>query len=760
MLFWTKIFLMGIELPHEPCKVYTMMMFLSKPTLPLGILLMLLTCPVQALELSSRQSGKITEVVGQVLSQSHLRQKFLDNELSEIFFDNYIDALDLNHQIFLQADIDEFQERYRAQLDDFTLGVLNQKRVPNAAPAFEIFERFKERLVERRTMIEELLEAEYVFNVPDQIQVKRSEEPWPTTAEEAKDLWRLRIKYDLLQGKIGDEELTKVKERIAKRYDRLVRDYQSLEPDEILQIYLTSLASAYDPHSDYMSPTTAEDFYIKNVNNELTGIGALLRSNEGYCQIVSLVPGGPADKSKQIKPGDKIIGVAQGEQETVDVVEMKLNKVVQMIRGELNTEVRLTIIPAKSVDGSETKVVSLIRDRIELKDQFSKARIISLPDENGRIRRLGVLTVPQYYDNVATDTAALLKRLEKEQVEGIALDLRKNGGGILPEAVALTGLFIPKGPVVQVQNYAKQKKILEDEDPSTIYDGPLVVLVSQLSASAAEITAAALQDYQRAVIVGDQSTHGKGTVQTLMELNRFKGTPEQSGMLKYTIQKFYRIAGGTTQKHGVTPDIILPSIYDYMELGEANLPRSLEPDSIDPASFEKVNHVPINLPELSKISRERIAMDKDFQYVLDDIERYKEIKQRKTISLNEEDRSVEKQEEEDRNKQRRKERLARRFPGLKIHRITMDEIRSDQPAVLLFDGDDESFYDEPEETKDEDQSTDALENIEEDSYVGDDEDELDKRLDAYTREGLYILRDLIDQMPKQPDTSLSEQGSK
>ena len=751
---------MGIELPHEPCKVYTMMMFLSKPTLPLGILLMLLTCPAQALELSSRQSGKITEVVGQVLSQSHLRQKFLDNELSEIFFDNYIDALDLNHQIFLQADIDEFQERYRAQLDDFTLGVLNQKRVPNAAPAFEIFERFKERLVERRAMIEELLEAEYVFNVPDQIQVKRSEEPWPTTAEEAKDLWRLRIKYDLLQGKIGDEELTKVKERIAKRYDRLVRDYQSLEPDEILQIYLTSLASAYDPHSDYMSPTTAEDFYIKNVNNELTGIGALLRSNEGYCQIVSLVPGGPADKSKQIKPGDKIIGVAQGEQEAVDVVEMKLNKVVQMIRGELNTEVRLTIIPAKSVDGSETKVVSLIRDRIELKDQFSKARIISLPDEKGRTRRLGVLTVPQYYDNVAADTAALLRRLEKEQVEGIALDLRKNGGGILPEAVALTGLFIPKGPVVQVQNYAKEKKILEDEDPSTIYNGPLVVLVSQLSASAAEITAAALQDYQRAVIVGDQSTHGKGTVQTLMELNRFKGTPEQSGMLKYTIQKFYRIAGGTTQKHGVTPDIILPSIYDYMELGEANLPRSLEPDSIDPASFEKVNHMPSNLPELSKISQERIAMDKDFQYILDDIERYKEIKQRKTISLNEEDRSVEKQEEEDRNKQRRKERLARRFPGLKIHRITMDEIRDDQPAVLLFDGDDESFYDEPEETKDEEENTDALENIEEDSYVGDDEDELDKRLDAYTREGLYILRDLIDQMPKQPDTSLSEQGSK
>ena len=425
---------------------------------------------------------------------------------------------------------------------------------------------------------------------------------------------------------------------------------------------------------------------------------------------------------------------------------MKLNKVVQMIRGELNTRVRLTVIPAKSVDGSGTKEVVLLRDRIELKDQFAKARIITMKDEKGVSRRLGVLTVPQYYENVASDTAKLLKRLDTEQVEGIALDLRKNGGGILPEAVALTGLFIPQGPVVQVQNYAKQKKILEDEDPSTIYDGPLVVMVSQLSASAAEITAAALQDYQRAVIVGDQSTHGKGTVQTLMELNRFKGTPQQSGMLKYTIQKFYRIAGGTTQKHGVTPDVILPSIYDYMELGEANLPRSLEPDIIDAASYQSLDRVKPIIETLKEASEVRIREDKDFQYILDDIERYKEVKKRKTVSLREQDRIDEKEEEKVRNKSRQRERQARRFPGLKIHRITMDDVRNESPAMLLFDGDDPESYPEvvEDEENDTEDSLDEADEIDEESYVGEDEEEQDKRLDAYTREGLHILRHLID----------------
>ena len=271
-------------------------------------------------------------------------------------------------------------------------------------------------------------------------------------------------------------------------------------------------------------------------------------------------------------------------------------------------------------------------------------------------------------------------------------------------------------------------------------------MVSQLSASAAEITAAALQDYQRAVIVGDQSTHGKGTVQTLMELNRFKGTPQQSGMLKYTIQKFYRIAGGTTQKHGVTPDVILPSIYDYMELGEANLPRSLEPDIIDAASYQSLDRVTPIIETLKEASEVRIREDKDFQYILDDIERYKEVKKRKTVSLREQDRIDEKEEEKVRNKSRQRERQARRFPGLKIHRITMDDVRNESPAVLLFDGDDPESYPEviEDEENDTEDSLDEADEIDEESYVGEDEDEQDKRLDAYTREGLHILRHLID----------------
>ncbi len=710
------------------------------------ILSLLILSPLQARDFSKRQSANITKAASVILSNNHYRQQLIDNSISEIFFDNYVDSLDLNHQIFLQSDIDEFREKYADALDDYTVGVLKNESVYNATPAFDIFERFKKRLKERRADIAELLEQDYQFDVDDEIMVKRSEEPWPATKEEARELWRLRIKYDILQGRLSKDDTDKIKERLSKRYDRLVKDFETLETDEILELYLTALANAYDPHSNYMSPTSADDFYIKNVNNELTGIGALLRSNEGYCQIVSLVPGGPADKSKQIKPGDKIIAVAQGNDEPVDVVEMKLNKVVQMIRGELKTKVRLTVIPAKTTDGSETKEVVLIREKIELKEQFSKARIIELPEgEDGKTRRLGVLTVPQYYDKVAEDTALLLQRLQKENVEGIALDLRRNGGGILPEAVELTGLFFPEGPVVQVQNSIKQKQVLNDEDPSTVYDGPLVVLVSHLSASAAEITAAALQDYGRAVVVGDKSTHGKGTVQTLIEMNRFRGVPTEAGLLKYTISKFYRVAGGTTQKQGVTPDIILPSIYDYMELGEANLPRSLDPDSIQPADYKAMHRVsdPV-LDILREKSQERIEQDTDFQYIQDDIKRYQEIKQRKTISLNEEKRIPEKEEDKERNEKRDDERNARRYPGLKIYRITMDQVRDESPAELMFDGDNPEHYVVEEDTEEDEETEGNLPAIKEDSYVGDEQDEIDKRLDAYTREGVRILRDYID----------------
>ena len=710
------------------------------------ILSLLILSPLQARDFSKRQSANITKAASVILSNNHYRQQLIDNSISEIFFDNYLDSLDLNHQIFLQSDIDEFQQKYADALDDYTVGILKNESVYNATPAFDIFERFKKRLKERRADIAELLEQDYRFDVDDEIMVKRSEEPWPATKTEARELWRLRIKYDILQGRLSNDDTDKIKERLSKRYDRLVKDFETLESDEVLELYLTALANAYDPHSNYMSPTSADDFYIKNVNNELTGIGALLRSNEGYCQIVSLVPGGPADKSKQIKPGDKIIAVAQGNDEPVDVVEMKLNKVVQMIRGELKTKVRLTVIPAKTTDGSETKEVVLIREKIELKEQFSKARIIELPEgKDGKTRRLGVLTVPQYYDNVAEDTALLLQRLKKENVEGIALDLRRNGGGILPEAVDLTGLFFPEGPVVQVQNSIKQKQVLNDEDPSTVYDGPLVVLVSHLSASAAEITAAALQDYGRAVVVGDKSTHGKGTVQTLIEMNRFRGVPTEAGLLKYTISKFYRVAGGTTQKQGVTPDIILPSIYGYMELGEANLPRSLDPDSIQPADYKAMQRVsePV-LDILRKKSQERIEQDTDFQYIQDDIKRYQEIKQRKTISLNEEKRIPEKEEDKERNEKRDDERNARRYPGLKIYRITMDQVRDESPAELMFDGDDPEHYVVEEDTDEDEETEGNLPAIKEDSYVGDEQDEIDKRLDAYTREGVRILRDYID----------------
>ena len=328
----------------------------------------------------------------------------------------------------------------------------------------------------------------------------------------------------------------------------------------------------------------------------------------------------------------------------------------------------------------------------------------------------------------------------------------------------LTGLFFPEGPVVQVQNFVKQKQVLNDENPSTEYDGPLVVLVSHLSASAAEITAAALQDYGRAVVVGDKSTHGKGTVQTLIEMNRFPGMPDEAGLMKYTISKFYRIAGGTTQKQGVTPDIILPSIYDYMELGEANLPRSLDPDSIQPADYKTMHRVnePI-LDVLRNKSKQRIEQDRDFQYIQDDIERYLEIKQRKTISLNEEKRIPEKAEDKERNEKRDEERKARRYPGLKIYRITMDQVRDESPAELMFDGDNPEHYVVEEDTDADEETEGELPAIQEDSYVGDEQDEIDKRLDAYTREGVRILRDYIDALKaddKEPGNRLTASSNR
>jgi carboxyl-terminal processing protease len=504
--------------------------------------------------------------------------------------------------------------------------------------------------------------------------------PRPKDLAEAKQFWRDRVRFEWLDLVLNKEKPEEIKKKLTGRYTRTLRMLQEFDTDDVLQMYLTALTRVYDPHSDYMAKASAENFNI-SMKLSLFGIGALLTTEDGYCMIKELMDG-PAKKSGQLKPNDKIIAVAQGDNEPVDVVDMKLNKIVELIRGAKGTLVRLTVIPVDAPDSSARKVVSLVRDEIKLEDQEAKARLIELPAENGQPPlRLGIIDLPSFYADLAnrspkrksttTDVAKLLTKLKEEKVAGVVLDLRRNGGGSLEEAINLTGLFIKEGPVVQVKDHDGHVTVDKDTDSRVHYDGPLVVMTSRFSASASEILAGALQDYGRALILGDSSTHGKGTVQTLLGLNQFVRTTNDLGTLKITIRKFYRASGSSTQLKGVVPDIILPSINNHAEVGEASLPNALPWDTVPSAKYDAVNIVPPVLPELRKQSELRVASDKDFAFVREEIERFKKAREEKTVSMNEEERWKEKKENEARAEARKKELKARPLPNYKTYEITL-----------------------------------------------------------------------------------------
>ena len=462
---------------------------------------------------------------------------------------------------------------------------------------------------------------------------------------------------------------------------QLLKNYKDLESDRVFEMYLNSLARAYDPHSDYMGHMTAENFDIQ-MKLSLFGIGALLTSDDGYCKIADLKEG-PAAKSGQIKPGDRIVAVAQSNSEPVDVVGMPLDKVVEMIRGPKGTQVTLTLIPVDAADSTVRKEVMLVRDEIKLEDQEAKARLYESPDSSGPSSRIGVIDLSSFYaDNdspnltgdfaqihsktTTTDVARLVKRLKKEKVGGIILDLRRNGGGYLDEAIRLTGLFITHGPVVQTKDPNGDTETTSDPDPSILYDGPLIVLTSRFSASASEILAGALQDYNRALIVGDHSTFGKGTVQTIQRLAPYLDRNHLSyafdpGSLKVTIKKFYRAGGVSTQLRGVLSDIELPSIwnYDSNDVGESALPNALPCDEVSSADPENLNRVRPYLPELKQLSSQRLTTSKDFAYIHQDIDEFLKEQADKSISLNEAARLAEQKTKTDRAEARKKERLSR-----------------------------------------------------------------------------------------------------
>ncbi|MEW6305123.1 MAG: carboxy terminal-processing peptidase [Verrucomicrobiota bacterium] len=689
-----------------------------------------------ALDLSKRQpltpgpnDARIARIASRALEQLHYSQQPLNDDVSSMFLDRYIDAFDRMRFYFLQSDIKEF-DKYRTSLDEMT------SVQGDTLPAYVIFERFLQRMRQQHDYVNELLKTEkFEFTGDERFTFNRKDLPRPKDLDEAKKLWRDRLHHEYLTekvdrltrkakpepkkgevkievkpdskeakpdaAKVGEPakptvtQLDPAKEEpidqvLRRRYGRILRSYAELDRDDVLEIYLSSLTHVYDPHTDYLGKAELDNFSI-SMRLSLFGIGAVLRSEDGYCKIVELMPGGPADLSKQIKPDDRIIGVAQGDGEVVDVVDMKLSKVVEMIRGPEGSEVRLTVADAHDI--TQRKVVTLIRAKIKLEEQEAKASIVELPDATGKLVKVGVIDLPSFYadfdlDNkkpanerksTTTDVAVLLKRLKKEEVKGVILDLRRNGGGSLEEAINLTGLFIKQGPVVQVKDFNGDIEQDADRDPAVLYNGPLVVLTSRHSASASEILAGALQDYGRALIVGDVSTHGKGTVQTMQRLSR--GGEFDPGALKVTIRKFYLPSGSSTQLEGVKPDVVLPSVNNVADIGESALENALSWDRVPAAKFEKTDRISPLLPELKRRSADRVAKDKDFAYLLEDIERYKKLIADKSVSLNEAERLREKKENEARIEARKAERLARAKTDEKTLKFGLKEANAPTPLA-------------------------------------------------------------------------------
>jgi carboxyl-terminal processing protease len=641
------------------------------------------TRPVSLVE--GPNDANIAKITARLLQHTHYLKRPVDDAVASEFLDRYLESLDNLHIYFTQADLEEFKP-LRTKLDDLTF------RDGDTAPARTIFRRFRERIDQQYEFAFDALKTrKFEFTGDERYVINRRELPRPKDLDEAKELWWQRLRYEYLQEKLNKTEPDEVVRIIQRRYTRLVRSMREYDNDDVFQLYLTALAHAYDPHSDYFGAPELENFSI-GMKLSLFGIGALLRSEDGYCKIQSLVVGGPAERSKKLKPNDKIIAVAQGESEPVDVVDMKLRKVVDLIRGQQGSEVRLTVIPADAEDPSARKVVTLVREEIKLEDQAAKAKLIELPCEEGQTMRVGVIDLPSFYatfdlegdqagterKSTTSDVAKLLRKLMDEKVDGVVLDLRRNGGGSLEEAINLTGLFIKEGTVVRVKDSNGNIFDEKDTDPAILYDGPLVVLTSRFSASASEILAGALQDYQRAVIVGDSSTHGKGTVQSLIQLKpimRSHGLEDEPdpGALKITIRKFYRPSGESTQLRGVIPDLVLPSVNNHADVGESSLTNPLEWDTIKPADYKPMGLVAQYLPELRKRSEARRATSPDFAYIQDDIERYKKAVSDKTVLMNEATRLKEKAEADERAKARKKELVARPAPPGVVYEIGLHE---------------------------------------------------------------------------------------
>src|SRR6266550_3359435 len=685
--------------------------------------------------------------VGRLLEEGHYTRQKLNEEVSKKFLQTYLELLDYSHLFFTQEDVDAMNAKYGSSMaGDVLLGTLK--------PAYDIYALYTKRVDDRVAKIKELLKQPIDFKSNATVELSRQKSSWPKDEAEADQLWRGRITNELLQEHLSEHPIEPAPQLVARRYDRLARNIHEQDKDEQIKLFLDALAQAYDPHSEYLSKADMKNFSI-NMGLSLVGIGAMLRSEDGYAKIESLVPGGPAQVDGRLKVGDRISAVAQGPADYVDVREMRLDKVVEMIRGKKGTHVRLLVIPSDATDPSHRKNVELVRDEIKLKDQEARADIIIKKDENGDPIKLGWLTLPSFYADMdkhqkstTRDVLALLKRLKKEDIAGLVIDLRRNGGGSLEEALSLTGLFLKSGPIVQTKDYNGSIRVSANPDPGIAYSGPMVVLTSRQSASASEIFAAALQDYGRAVVVGDKNTFGKGTVQTILPIGRFASLlgsrSDEDGALKLTIQKFYRVAGGSTQLHGVASDIVLPSLSDLPEFGEGALKNALPYDEVPKAKYTKWSDThSLFVDQLKRRSEERVKNDPEFHYVMEDIGRLRHKLDENRISLNEDLRKKELADDKLRKEMRSKERLVRNQEEPRIYRLTLDTVDKPNLQLIMYPGKlAEAKKNGATPKVDPEAAPDADTDLTAGVGVGDDSKE--PAIDPERDETLNILADLVD----------------
>ncbi|WP_425271837.1 carboxy terminal-processing peptidase [Rodentibacter mrazii] len=559
------------------------------------------------------------------LTQSHYRKFQLDDAFSEKIFDRYIKSLDYSRNTFLQSDIDELRQKYGALLDD----QLNQG---DLSAAFAIYDLMMKRRYERYVYALSLLDKEPNLNGKDQIEIDREKANFPKTEEEANRLWEERVKNDVINLKLKGKKWREIKNKLAKRYNLAIRRLTQTKADDIVQTYLNAFAREIDPHTSYLSPRTAKSFN-ESMNLSLEGIGATLQSEDDETSIKSLVPGAPAERSKKLKAGDKIIGVGQEKGEIEDIVGWRLEDIVDKIKGKKGTKVRLEIEPAK---GGKSRIITLVRDKVRIEDQAAKLTVEKVEGEN-----IGIIKIPSFYIGLTEDVKKLLVQAEKKHVKGLIVDLRENGGGALTEAVALSGLFITDGPVVQVRDAYQRIRIHEDDDRAEQYKGPLLVMINRFSASASEIFAAAMQDYNRGIIIG-QNTFGKGTVQQSRSLNFVYDLAQTPlGILQYTIQKFYRINGGSTQLKGVSADIQFPEIIDAKEYGEEKEDNALPWDKIPASTYSETGNVRQYISELEKKHQVRIEKEPEFIALNEELKIRDERRDRKFMSLNYQERKAE-----------------------------------------------------------------------------------------------------------------------